>query len=50
MSKFNLVVVALDADTVVGVLDLLEKPPEEESYNKLKAGLVQSSVVHSRQD
>ena len=29
MSKFNLVVVALDSDTVNGVLDLLKNPPVE---------------------
>ena len=33
MTKFNLVVVALDADTIDGVLDLLEKPPNEDSYD-----------------
>ena len=41
-TQFNLVVVALDADTIDGVLDLLKKPPDEESYDKLKARLVQS--------
>ena len=35
-SKFNLVVVAMDADTVDGVLDLIEQPPDESSYDKLK--------------
>ena len=30
-SKFNLVVVALDADTLKGVLDLIEQEPDEES-------------------
>ena len=42
MSKFNLVVVALDSDTVNGVLDLLKKPPAEDPYDQLKARLVQS--------
>ena len=41
-SKFNLVVVALDADTLKGVLDLIEREPDEESYNRLKARLVQA--------
>ena len=41
-SKFNLVVVALDADTLKGVLDLIEQEPDEESYNRLKARLVQA--------
>ena len=41
-SKFNLVVVALDADTLKGVLDLIEREPDEESYNWLKARLVQA--------
>ena len=45
MSKFNLVVVAFDADTVDGVLDLLEKPPEEDAYDQLKARLVQSFKI-----
>ena len=40
--KFNLVVVALDSDTVNGVLDLLKNPPMEDAYEKLKARLVQS--------
>ena len=41
-SKFNLVVVALDADTLRGVLDLIEEEPDEDSYGKLKARLVQA--------
>ena len=41
-SKFNLVVVALDADTLKGVLDLIEQDPDEESYDRLKARLVQA--------
>ena len=40
--KFNLVVVALDADTLKGVLDLIEKEPDDESYDKLKSRLVQA--------
>ena len=41
-SKFNLAVVALDADTLKGVLDLIEQDPDEESYDRLKARLVQA--------
>ena len=41
-SKFNLVVVALDADTLKGVLDLIEQEPDDESYGKLKSRLVQA--------
>ena len=41
-TQFNLAVVALDADTIDGVLDLIEQPPDEDSYDKLKARLVQS--------
>ena len=41
-SKFNLVVVALDADTLKGVLDLIEQEPDEQSYDRLKARLVQA--------
>ena len=41
-SKFNLVVVALDADTLKGVLDLIEQEPEDDSYDRLKARLVQA--------
>ena len=41
-TKLNLVVVALDPDTLKGVLDLIEEEPNEESYGKLKARLVQS--------
>ena len=41
-TKFNLVVVALDADTIDGVLDIIENPPDESSYDNLKARLVQS--------
>ena len=41
-TQFNLVMVALDADTIDGVLDLLEIPPDDDSYDKLKARLVQS--------
>ena len=33
---------ALDADTIDGVLDLLEQPPDEDAYDQLKARLVQS--------
>ena len=44
-SKFNLVVISLDADTVDGVLDLLEVPPEEDPYDQLKARLVQSFKI-----
>ena len=42
MSKYNLVVIALDSDTIDGVLDLLEQPPESDPYDQLKARLVQS--------
>ena len=45
LTKFNLVVVALDADTIDGVLDLLEKTPNEESYEQLKERLVQSFKI-----
>ena len=45
MTKFNLVVVALDADTIDGLLDLLEKPPDEDSYDQLKARLMQSFKI-----
>ena len=41
-SKFHLVVIALDAETLDGVLDLLEDPPAEDPYDQLKARLVQS--------
>ena len=41
-TQFNLVVVALDADTIIGVVDLIEQPPEDDSYDKLKSRLVQS--------
>ena len=41
-TKFNLVVVALDADMINGVLDIIENLPDESSYNNLKARLVQS--------
>ena len=41
-TQFNLLVVALDTDTIDGVLDLIKTPPDEESYDKLKARLVQS--------
>ena len=41
----QLTVVALDADTIDGVLDLIEQPKDEESYCKLKARLVQSFKV-----
>ena len=44
-SKLNLVVVALDADTVDGVLDLLENPPELDQYDQLKARMVQSFKI-----
>ena len=44
-TQFNVVVVVLDADTIDGVLDLLEVPPDEESYDKLKACLVQSFKI-----
>ena len=45
MSKFHLVVIALDSETVDGVLDLLEAPPEEDPYDQLKARLVQSFKI-----
>ena len=45
MTKFNLVVVALDADTIEGMLDLLEKTPDDDSYEQLKARLVQSFKI-----
>ena len=41
-TQFNLVVIALHADTIDGVLDLLENPPDEDAYDQLKARLVQS--------
>ena len=41
-TQFNLVVVALDADTIDGVLDLLENPPDDNAYDQLKNRLVQS--------
>ena len=44
-SKFHLVVIALDSETVDGVLDLLEAPPEEDPYDQLKARLVQSFKI-----
>ena len=44
-TQFNLVVVALDADTIDGVLGLLENPPDEESCDQLKAWLVQSFKI-----
>ena len=44
-SKFNLVVIALDADTIDQVLDLLEGPPEKDPYDQLKARLVQSFII-----
>ena len=31
-TQFNLVMVALDTDTIDGVLDLLEKPPDKDAY------------------
>ena len=34
--------VALDAETINGILDLIEQPPEDDSYDKLKSRLVQS--------
>ena len=43
--SIHMVVVALDADTIDGVLDLLEKPPDEDSYDQLKARLVQSFKI-----
>ena len=33
-SQFNLAVVALDSETINGVLDLIEKPPEDDSYEE----------------
>ena len=42
VAKFHLVVIALDSETVDGVLDLLEEPPENDPYDQLKARLVQS--------
>ena len=41
-TRFNLVVVALNVDIIDGVLDLLESPPDDDSFDKLKARLVQS--------
>ena len=41
-SKFHLVVIALDSETVDGVLDLLEAPPEDDPYDQLRTRLVQS--------
>ena len=37
-SKFNLVVVALDADTLKGVLDLIEREPDEELSSRQTCG------------
>ena len=45
LTKFNLVVVALDAGTIEGVLDLLEQTSNEDSYDQLKARLVQSFKI-----
>ena len=44
-AKFHLVVIALDAETLDGVLDLLEAPPAEDPYDQLKARLVQSFKI-----
>ena len=44
-TKYHLVVVALDSDTVDGVLDLLERPPEDDPFDQLKARLVQSFKI-----
>ena len=41
-SKFNLAVVALDADTLKGVLDLIEQEPDDDAYDRLKSRLVQA--------
>ena len=41
-TQFNLVVVALDVDTVDSVLDLLEHPHVEDAYDQLKDRLLQS--------
>ena len=44
-TMFNLAVVALDSETINGVLDLIEKPPEESSYDELKTRLVQAFKI-----
>ena len=44
-TQFNLAVVALDSETVNGVLDLIEKPPEESSYKELKSRLIQAFKI-----
>ena len=44
-SQFNLAVVALDSETINGVLDLLEKPPGDSSYDELKARLIQAFKI-----
>ena len=44
-TKYNLVVVALDAETMDGVLDLLEQPPELDPYDQLKARMLQSYKI-----
>ena len=44
-SQFNLAVVALDSETINGVLDLIEKPPEDSSYDELKARLIQAFKI-----
>ena len=41
-AQFNLVVVAVDADTINGVIDLLKQPPDEDAYDLLKARLLQA--------
>ena len=41
-SRFNHVVVALDSDTLKGVVDLIQQDPDDDSYDKLKARLVQA--------
>ena len=41
-SRFNHVVVALDSDTLKGLVDLIQQDPDDDSYDKLKARLVQA--------
>ena len=45
VTKFHLTVIALDAETVNGVLDLIEGPPDSRAYEQLKERLVQSFRV-----
>ena len=44
-TQFNLAMVALDAETINGVLDLIEKPPEDDSYDELKTRLIQAFKI-----